>query len=195
MFLWNFILIQKILQQDQTIIKNNKAIKLDIRFITSSTKNMQEEIAQGKFRQDLYFRLNVVPLYVTNLSERKEDIPLLVKYFIKQLSRFSGLKEREFSDEAIAALQAYHWPGNVRQLRNVIEWTLIMNPPGTGVVEKIKSDMCGSFSNMPLKTTESKKITGQPCAFGLTTAAAPPSSGCRSPWSPWPNQISSTMCC
>jgi len=62
--------------QDQTIIKNNKALKLDIRFITSSTKNMQEEIAQGKFRQDLYFRLNVVPLYVTNLSERKEDIPI-----------------------------------------------------------------------------------------------------------------------
>ena len=127
--------------QDQTIIKNNKAVKLDIRFITSSTKDMQEEITQGKFRQDLYFRLNVVPLYVTNLAERKEDIPLLVKYFIKQLSRFSGLKEREFSDEAIAALQAYHWPGNVRQLRNVIEWTLIMNPPGAGILEKIKTDM------------------------------------------------------
>jgi len=127
--------------QDQTIIKNNKAVKLDIRFITSSTKDMQEEITQGKFRQDLYFRLNVVPLHVTNLAERKEDIPLLVKYFIKQLSRFSGLKEREFSDEAIAALQAYHWPGNVRQLRNVIEWTLIMNPPGAGILEKIKTDM------------------------------------------------------
>ncbi len=127
--------------QDQTIIKNNKAVKLDIRFITSSTKDMQEEITQGKFRQDLYFRLNVVPLYVTNLAERKEDIPLLVKYFIKQLSRFSGLKEREFSDEAIAALQAYHWLGNVRQLRNVIEWTLIMNPPGAGILEKIKTDM------------------------------------------------------
>lgn len=127
--------------QDQSLIKNNKAVKLDIRFITSSTKDMQEEIAQGKFRQDLYFRLNVVPLYVTNLSERKEDIPLLVKYFVKQLSRFSGLKEREFSDEAIAALQAYYWPGNVRQLRNVIEWTLIMNPLASGVVERIKSDM------------------------------------------------------
>ena len=128
--------------KDQTLVKaNNKMVKLDIRFITSSTKDLQAEIAQGRFRQDLYFRLNVVPLYVTNLSERKEDIPLLVKYFIKQLSKFSGLKEREFSDEAVAALQAYNWPGNVRQLRNVIEWTLIMNPPIAGTLEKIKSDM------------------------------------------------------
>ncbi len=128
--------------KDQTLVKtNNKTVKLDIRFITSSTKDLQSEIAQGKFRQDLYFRLNVVALYVMNLSERKEDIPLLVKYFIKQLSKFSGLKEREFSDESIAALQAYNWPGNVRQLRNVVEWTLIMNPPSSGGAEKIKSDM------------------------------------------------------
>ncbi len=128
--------------KDQTLLKaNNKVVKLDIRFITSSTKDLQIEIDQGKFRQDLYFRLNVVQLYVTNLSERKEDIPLFVKYFVKQLSKFSGLKEREFSDEALAALQAYSWPGNVRQLRNVIEWTLIMNPMESGVLEKIKSDM------------------------------------------------------
>jgi two-component system nitrogen regulation response regulator NtrX len=128
--------------KDQTLVKgNNKVVKLDIRFITSSTKDLQAEITQGRFRQDLYFRLNVVPLCVTDLSERKEDIPLLVKYFIKQLSKFSGLKEREFSDEAVAALQAYNWPGNVRQLRNVIEWTLIMNPPVAGTIEKIKSDM------------------------------------------------------
>jgi two-component system nitrogen regulation response regulator NtrX len=128
--------------KDQTLLNaNNKVVKLDVRFITSSTKDLQVEIDQGSFRQDLYFRLNVVQLYVTNLSERKEDIPLFVKYFVKQLSKFSGLKEREFSDEALAALQAYSWPGNVRQLRNVIEWTLIMNPMESGVLEKIKSDM------------------------------------------------------
>lgn len=127
--------------KDQTIIKNNKNIKLDIRFISSTTKDLQVEIAQGRFRQDLYFRLNVVPLHVPNLSERKEDIALLVKYFVKQLAKFSGLKERDFSDEAIAALQAYSWPGNVRQLRNVIEWTLIMNPLMAGGTEKVKSDM------------------------------------------------------
>ena len=128
--------------KDQILTKSeNKSIKLDVRLITSTTKDLQVEIAHGRFRQDLYYRLNVVPLSVPILAERKEDIPLLVKYFVTQLSKFSGLKERQFSDEAIAALQAYNWPGNVRQLRNVIEWTLIMNPPSAGVMEKIKSDM------------------------------------------------------
>ncbi len=128
--------------KEQTIVKNNgKTAKLDVRFITASTKELEKEISQGKFRQDLYFRLNVVPLHVANLCERKEDISLLVKYFVKQLAKFSGLKEREFSDEAIAALQAYSWPGNVRQLRNVIEWTLIMNPIVSVNSEQVKSDM------------------------------------------------------
>ena len=127
--------------KDQVLTKGGKNINLDVRLITSSTKDLQLEIAHGKFRQDLYYRLNVVPLPVPTLAERKEDIPLLVRYFVNQLSKFSGLKEREFADEAIAALQAYSWPGNVRQLRNVIEWTLIMNPPSPGMVEKIKSDM------------------------------------------------------
>ncbi len=128
--------------RDQTFIKNNsKSIKLDVRLITSTTKDLQIEIAHGRFRQDLYNRLNVVPLVVPILADRKEDMPLLVKYFVKQLSKISGLKEREFSDEAIATLQAYKWPGNVRQLRNIIEWTLIMNPPSTGTMKKIKSDM------------------------------------------------------
>jgi two-component system nitrogen regulation response regulator NtrX len=126
--------------KDQTLARGSKSIKLDVRLITSTTKDLQTEISQGKFRQDLYYRLNVVPILVPILADRKEDIPLLVKYFVKQLSKFSGLKEQEFSDEAIAALQAYNWPGNIRQLRNVIEWTLIMNPPNPGIIEKIKSD-------------------------------------------------------
>jgi two-component system nitrogen regulation response regulator NtrX len=77
------------------------------------------------------------------LSERKEDVPLLVKYFIKQLSKFSGLKEREFSDETLAALQSYSWPGNIRQLRNVIEWTLIMHPMSDPYM-KVRPDMLPS---------------------------------------------------
>lgn len=126
--------------KDQTLAHRSKSIKLDVRLITSTTKDLRTKILQGKFRQDLYYRLNVVPIFVPILADRKEDIPLLVKYFVKQLSKFSGLKEQEFSDEAIAALQAYNWPGNIRQLRNVIEWTLIMNPPNPGIIKKIKSD-------------------------------------------------------
>jgi two-component system nitrogen regulation response regulator NtrX len=127
--------------KDQILMKSDdKSIKLDVRLVTSTTKDLNSDITQGRFRQDLYYRLNVMPLNVPILSDRKEDIPLLVKYFVRQLAKFSGLKEREFADEAIAALQAYNWPGNVRQLRNVIEWTLIMNPYSNGL-EKIKSDM------------------------------------------------------
>lgn len=126
---------------DSLLVKNGKTYNLDVRLITSTTRDLQNDISAGKFRQDLYYRLNVVPLLVPLLSERKEDIPFLVKYFIKQLSKFSGLKVREFSDEAFAALQAYNWSGNVRQLRNIVESTLIMNPPEPGSSEKIRADM------------------------------------------------------
>lgn len=130
--------------QEQILEKpsSGKTVKLDVRFVTSTAKNLQNEITQTRFRQDLFYRLNVVPLKIPTLSERKEDIPLLVKYFVKQLSKFSGLKERDFSEDTLAALQAYDWPGNIRQLRNIIEWTLIMNPVHTnGGSDQIKPDM------------------------------------------------------
>jgi two-component system nitrogen regulation response regulator NtrX len=129
--------------QDQTLEHSTtgKSFKLDIRLITSTTKNLQNEISQGRFRQDLYYRLNVVPIKIPSLSERKEDLPALVQHFVKQLSKFSNLKEREFSYEAIAALQSYNWPGNIRQLRNIIEWTLIMNPPRSADNDVIKPYM------------------------------------------------------
>lgn len=129
--------------QDQTIehATTGKPLKLDLRFITSTTKNLQNEISQGKFRRDLYDRLNVVTIKIPSLSDRKEDIPALVEHFVKQLSKFSNLKEREFSYEAIMALQAYNWPGNIRQLRNIIEWTLIMNPPHSADHDVIKPYM------------------------------------------------------
>ena len=95
----------------------------------------------GKFRQDLFYRLNVVPIKVPSLVDRNEDIVLLAKYFVRQLAKFSGLKEREFSNEAITALQSYGWPGNIRQLRNVIEWTLIMNPVTFNDNSPIRADM------------------------------------------------------
>lgn len=128
--------------ENNTLVKaNNKSVKLNVRIITATTKNLEKEIAQGKFRQDLYYRLNIVPINVPTLASRKDDIPVLVDYFIKQLVEFSGLKYRLFSDEAIAALQSYDWPGNIRQLRNVIEWALIMNPTSINDTNAIKSDM------------------------------------------------------
>ncbi len=132
--------------QDQLYEKpgTGKSINLDIRLIVASSKDIELLVKEGKFREDLYHRLKVMFIKVPKLCERKEDIPLLVEYFVKQLAKFSGLKEREFSEEVIAALQAYNWPGNIRQLRNVIEWTLIMNPPIDSYETTIKPEMLPS---------------------------------------------------
>lgn len=129
--------------QDQTLLKSseNKSVKLDVRIICGTSKNAEAEIASGRFRQELYYRLNVVPIKIPPLCDRRDDIPALVKYFVSQLSKFSGLKEREFSAEALAVLQSYSWPGNVRQLRNIVEWTLIMNPLGISEDSSVRPEM------------------------------------------------------
>ncbi|XVN43171.1 MAG: sigma-54 dependent transcriptional regulator [Candidatus Rickettsia vulgarisii] len=131
--------------QDSLLDKpGSRPIKLDIRFITATSKNTQEEISKGNFLEDLYHRLNVTFLKIPSLYDRKDDIPILVKYFVNQLAKFSGLKIREFSEETIAALQVYNWPGNIRQLRNMVEWTLIMNPLPSNSNEPIRPNMIPS---------------------------------------------------
>jgi two-component system nitrogen regulation response regulator NtrX len=115
--------------QDQVFEQvSGKKVKLDIRFVAATAKNIREEIEEGRFLNDLYYRLNVTNIKTPSLSERKDDIPILIKYLIKQISRFWGFKEREFAEDTITLLQSYDWPGNIRQLRNVIEWIMIMNP-------------------------------------------------------------------
>jgi two-component system nitrogen regulation response regulator NtrX len=101
-------------------------VQVDVRVISSTSKDLREEIAQGRFREDLFHRLNVVPIRVPGLSERREDIGELVEYFIKGISESQGLPSRVLSDDAIATLQVHAWPGNVRQLRNNIERLLIL---------------------------------------------------------------------
>lgn len=143
---------------------NGQSIKLDIRLITSTSKNLQNDINNGKFRQDLFYRLNVVPLKVPSLAERKDDIPLLVIYFLKYLAKFSGLPERHFADESTAALQAYNWPGNIRQLRNVVEWTLIMNPGNAGNLikhEMLPNDITSNTINI-IKTENNMDMMSMP---------------------------------
>ena len=113
---------------DQTFQRVGGAtrVQVDVRVISSSTRDLRQEIEDGRFREDLYHRLNVVPVRVPSLSDRRDDIPLLVAHFMKRLSAASGLAMRDVSDEAMAVLQAYNWPGNVRQLRNIVERLLIL---------------------------------------------------------------------
>jgi two-component system nitrogen regulation response regulator NtrX len=103
-------------------------VHVDVRVIAATNKDLEEEIARGNFREDLFYRLNVIPFFVPPLRERKEDIPLLVKEFLQQFGSEYGRPHVEMTDDALAALKQYHWPGNVRELRNLIERVLILNP-------------------------------------------------------------------
>lgn len=100
-----------------------------MRIIASTNKNLEELIAAGSFRQDLYYRLNVVPVEIPPLKDRTQDIPELLKYFAENLSASAGMSVPDFDDQAMAAMQKYDWPGNIRQLKNVVEWVMIMNGP------------------------------------------------------------------
>ena len=97
-----------------------------MRIISSTARNLESEIASGTFREDLYHRLSVVPIRVPPLAERREDIPLLVDYFMDQISLATGLPKRTIGEDAMAVLQSHDWPGNVRQLRNNVERLMIL---------------------------------------------------------------------
>ncbi|HET7594107.1 MAG TPA: sigma-54 dependent transcriptional regulator, partial [Stellaceae bacterium] len=113
--------------QDQTFERvGGGRVEVDVRVIASTNRDLALEIAAGRFREDLYYRLAVVPIRVPSLRERCEDIPLLARHFMTRAAEAARLTPREFGEDAIAALQAYEWPGNVRQLRNVVDWLLIM---------------------------------------------------------------------
>ncbi len=113
---------------DQTFLRvgGTTRVQVDARVISSTTRDLRAEIAAGAFREDLYHRLNVVPVRVPSLSERRDDIPLLIAHFMKRLSATSGLAMRDVGDDAMAVLQSHSWPGNVRQLRNIVERLLIL---------------------------------------------------------------------
>ncbi|HWR37680.1 MAG TPA: sigma-54 dependent transcriptional regulator [Clostridia bacterium] len=101
---------------------------VDARVIAATNKDLEDEISKGNFREDLFYRLNVVPFFVPPLRERKEDIPLLARHFLKEFSNAYSRRTKEITDDAVDTLMRYSWPGNVRELRNVIERIIIMNP-------------------------------------------------------------------
>ena len=118
-------------EQRFTAVGSDEAVTVDVRVIASTNKDLEEEISRGNFREDLFYRLNVIPFSVPPLRERKEDIPLLARYFLHDLAAHYGRGPREITDDAVETLMRYSWPGNVRELRNVIERIVIMNPTAT----------------------------------------------------------------
>jgi two-component system nitrogen regulation response regulator NtrX len=119
-------ILRVMVDQTFTRIGGSTRVQVDARVICSTTRDLRADIAAGTFREDLYHRLNVVPVRVPSLAERRDDIPLLVSHFMTRLSATSGLAVREVGDDAMAVLQAHSWPGNVRQLRNIVERLLIL---------------------------------------------------------------------
>src|SRR6266581_1743949 len=111
-------------------------ITVDARVIAATNKDLEDEISKGNFREDLFYRLNVIPFYVPPLRERKEDISLLAGHFLKEFSAAYSRRSREITDDAIETLMRYSWPGNVRELRNVIERLVIMNPTAHKIERK-----------------------------------------------------------
>ena len=129
---------------DQAFVRvgGNRQIRVDVRVVSSSSRPLEKEIAERRFREDLYYRLNVVPVAIPPLNERRDDIPALVDHFFTRYASEQGIAPPFVSPEAMAALQAYDWPGNVRQLRNVVERTIILAPRDR--LERIEADMLPS---------------------------------------------------
>lgn len=126
-------------------VGSEKTQTVDVRIIAATNKDIQKEINNGKFREDLFFRLNVVPIYVPKLSERKEDIPLLIDYFVEFMQRNGHAEAKAFSDKAMDFLIEYPWPGNVRELKNFVERVIIMS-----IEPEISRETSEQFLNLSL---------------------------------------------
>lgn len=126
---------------DQAFVRvgGHRQIRVDVRVVSSTARDLEKEIAEKRFREDLFYRLNVVPVTIPSLAERREDIPALVDHFFARFASDQGVAPPEVAVEAMAALQSYEWPGNVRQLRNVVERTIILTPRER--LDRIESDM------------------------------------------------------
>ncbi len=139
---------------DQTFLRvgGMTKVNVDVRIVSSTTRNLEAEIAEGRFREDLYHRLSVVPIRVPPLSDRREDIPELVEHFMDQISLSTGLPKRKIGTDAMAVLQSHIWPGNVRQLRNNVERLMILaggDPDATITADMLPQDVGSMVPAMP----------------------------------------------
>ncbi len=120
--------VLRALQENEiTRVGSDKTITVNVRVLAATNKNLDEEIKKGNFREDLFHRLNVIPIHIPTLDERKEDIPLLIDYFAEQICQEQGRATKSFTPEAVKVLQDRHWSGNVRELRNVVERLIILS--------------------------------------------------------------------
>jgi len=145
-------ILRVLVEQKFLRLQGTQKVEVDVRIISSTARDLEREMSEGSFREDLYHRLNVVPLRVPSLAERRDDIPELVDYFVKQIAETSGLAPRAIGEDAIAILQAHDWPGNIRELRNNIERLMIMagGDPEAAITAEMLPDDIGSNVLLPV---------------------------------------------
>jgi two-component system nitrogen regulation response regulator NtrX len=139
-------ILRVLTEQSFVRVGGSRQIRVDVRVVSSTARDLEKEMEEKRFREDLFYRLNVVPVAVPSLAERRDDIPSLAEHFFTRYSAEQGIPAPEISEEAMAALQAYDWPGNVRQLRNVVERTIILTPRdeiGTIEASMLPSEVTG----------------------------------------------------
>ena len=154
-------ILRVLTDQSFTRIGGQRQVKVDIRVISATARNLKEEIEARRFREDLYYRLNVVPLSIPPLAERRDDIPALVEHYLARFAAERGLPPPRMAANAMAALQAGEWPGNVRQLRNVVERTIILAPAqheGAIELDMLPAEAAGGTDDVGL----SSAIMGAP---------------------------------
>ena len=134
-------LLRVIQEQEFERIGGLKTIKVDFRLISATNQDLKEKIKEGTFREDLFYRLNVIPINVPPLRERKSDIPILVNHFLKELREHNKTSVKRFSDKAMERLMQYHWPGNVRELKNLVERLSVLKQQGIIELDDIPSSM------------------------------------------------------
>lgn len=144
---------------DQTFqrVGGGPIVKVDVRIISSTTRDLRQEISAGRFREDLFHRLNVVPVEIPDLAQRREDIPLLVHHFMQRFSETAGLPIMTIGEDTMATLQTHDWPGNVRQLRNNVERLLILasdSDSSTITADMLPSDVGESTPGLPSDQSE-----------------------------------------
>jgi two-component system, NtrC family, nitrogen regulation response regulator NtrX len=145
-------ILRVLVEQTFQRVGGSTKVAVDVRIVSSTSRNIEAEIAAGKFREDLYHRLSVVPIRVPPLAERREDIPELVNYFMEQISQATGLPQRTIGADAMAVLQSHDWPGNVRQLRNNVERLMILAGGDPGAVisaSMLPQDVGSMVPSMP----------------------------------------------
>jgi two-component system nitrogen regulation response regulator NtrX len=164
-------IVRVLQEQSFERVGGTSRVEVDVRVIAATSHDLSKAISEGRFREDLYYRLSVVPINIPPLRERPEDIPNLANHFMTQMAEASGRQTREFGDDAMAALQAYIWPGNIRELRNIVERLLIMAPgtpddpirlemlPGEiteSAPTPINSGKSGEIMSLPLRAAREK---------------------------------------